>query len=117
LIEIVEYVDIRDRSPFRDWFDGLDAQTAAIITVSLARLASGNTSKVKSIGDGVAEVKINRGPGYRVYFGWDGKNLVILLGGGTKRRQQDDIDAALICWRDYLSRKPRSDASMPGKKV
>ena len=52
-----------------------------------------------------AELKINRGPGYRVYFGWDGKVLVILLGGGTKRRQQNDIDAALRRWRDYKKRK------------
>jgi putative addiction module killer protein len=50
-------------------------------------------------------LRINRGPGYRVYFGWDGKVLVILLGGGTKRRQQNDIDAALRRWRDYKKRK------------
>ena len=63
------------------------------------------TSNVKLIGEGAAELKINRGPGYRVYFGWDGKVLVILLGGGTKRRQQNDIEAALRRWRDYKKRK------------
>jgi putative addiction module killer protein len=62
-------------------------------------------SYVKSIGEGAAELRINRGPGYRVYFGWDGKTLVILLGGGTKRRQQNDIEAALRRWRDYKKRK------------
>ena len=67
--------------------------------------AEGNTSNVKPIGEGAAELKINRGPGYRVYFGWDGKVLVILLGGGTKRRQQNDIEAALRRWRDYKKRK------------
>jgi putative addiction module killer protein len=50
-------------------------------------------------------LRIDRGPGYRVYFGWDGKVLVILLGGGTKRRQQNDIEAALRRWRDYKARK------------
>ena len=69
------------------------------------RLAEGNISNVKPIGEGAAELKINRGPGYRIYFGWDGKVLVILLGGGTKRRQQNDIDAALHRWRDYKKRK------------
>jgi putative addiction module killer protein len=59
----------------------------------------------ESIGEGVAELKINRGPGYRIYFGWDGKTPVILLGGGTKRRQQNDIQAALRRWRDYKKRK------------
>jgi putative addiction module killer protein len=53
----------------------------------------------------VTELKIDRGPGYRVYLGWDGKTLVILLGGGTKRRQQNDIEAALRRWRDYKKRK------------
>lgn len=75
------------------------------MTVAIERLSEGNTSNVKPIGEGSAELKINRGPGYRVYFGWDGKVLVILLGGGTKRRQQNDIDAALNRWRDYKKRK------------
>ncbi|MGY0570852.1 type II toxin-antitoxin system RelE/ParE family toxin [Bradyrhizobium sp. RDM12] len=68
------------------------------MTVAIERLADGNVSNVKSIGEGAAELKINRGPGYRVYFGWDGNALIILPGGGTKRRQRNDIDAALRCW-------------------
>jgi putative addiction module killer protein len=75
------------------------------VTVAIERLAEGNTSNVKPISEGAAELKINRGPGYRIYFGWDGKVLVILLGGGTKRRQQNDIEAALRRWRDYKKRK------------
>ncbi len=95
------------RSPFRDWLEGLDAQAQAraIVVIAIDRLAEGNTSNVKSIGEGAAELKINRGPGYRVYFGWDGNVLVILLGGGTKQRQQNDIGAALRRWREYQKRK------------
>jgi putative addiction module killer protein len=104
MIRIEEYVS-EGSSPFRRWFDGLDVQAAASVTVAIERLAEGNTSNVKPIGEGAAELKINRGPGYRVYFGWDGKVLVILLGGGTKRRQQNDIEAALRRWRDYKKRK------------
>ncbi|WP_028137467.1 type II toxin-antitoxin system RelE/ParE family toxin [Bradyrhizobium japonicum] len=103
-LEIAEY-RIGDRSPFRDWHDGLDAQAAAAVSVAIGRLADGNTSNVKPIGEGAAELKINRGPGYRVYFGWDGSVLVILLGGGTKHRQQTDISVALRRWRDYKARK------------
>ena len=104
MIRIEEYV-ADGSSPFRRWFDGLDVQAAASVTVAIERLAEGNVSNVKPIGEGAAELKINRGPGYRIYFGWDGKLLVILLGGGTKRRQQNDIDAALRRWRDYKKRK------------
>jgi putative addiction module killer protein len=105
MIQIEEY-SADGSNPFRRWFDDLYAQAAAIVTVTVAigRLADGNTSNVKPIGEGASELKINRGPGYRVYFGWDGKVLIILLGGGTKRRQQDDIDAAIRRWRDYKKR-------------
>jgi putative addiction module killer protein len=109
MISIQEYISDEGESPFRRWFDNLDAPAAAIVTVAIGRLGDGNTSNVKSIGEGAAELKINRGPGYRVYFGWDGKVLVILLGGGTKRRQQNDIEAALRRWSDYKRRK--SDSS------
>jgi len=108
--ELVEYVDPTGRSLFGRWFERLAGQTAATITVALSRLAAGNTSNVAAIGEGAAEYKINRGPGYRVYFGSDGETLVVLLGGGTKRRQQADIAAALAAWRDYKARRPQSRA-------
>jgi putative addiction module killer protein len=104
MIRIEEYVS-EGTSPFRRWFDDLNAQAAASVAVAIERLSEGNTSNVKPIGEGAAELKINRGPGYRVYFGWDGRVMVILLGGGTKRRQQNDIEAALRRWRDYKKRK------------
>jgi len=57
------------------------------------------------VGAGVFEYKIEFGPGYRIYFGKDGERLVILIGGGTKKRQQPDIKAAKECWADYKRRK------------
>jgi putative addiction module killer protein len=71
----------------------------------VTRISLGNFSSVESIGSGVFEYKLDFGPGYRIYFGKDGEALVILLGGGTKRRQQRDINAALANWRDYKRRK------------
>ncbi len=68
-------------------------------------LAKATFSSAKALGEGVSELRINRGPGYRIYLGWDGKLLVILLGGGTKRRQQSDIQTALRHWRSYKARK------------
>jgi len=65
----------------------------------------GNTSNAKSVGAGVFELKVNFGPGYRVYFGKDGHEIVILLGGGTKKRQQRDIETAQDRWQDYKDRK------------
>ena len=63
------------------------------MTIALARLAGGNTSSVEAVGEGVSELKPNWAPGYRVYFGQDGRTIVILLGSGTKRRQARDIAA------------------------
>lgn len=107
-IVIEEFITEQGASPFGDWFSDLDGEAAAIVTVALTRLADGNTSRVQPIGNGAAELKINRGPGYRIYFGWDGKALVILLGGGSKRRQSDDIADALSHWRNYKARKSKA---------
>src|SRR6267154_120776 len=81
-----------------EWFDGLDPQAAAKITVALTRLAQGNFSSVKGVGSGVLEFRVDFGPGYRIYFGRNGQEFVILLAGGTKRRQQQDIETALARW-------------------
>ena len=105
MIQVEEFITDEDVSPFRRWFDSLDEQAAAWVTISIDRLGEGNISNAKALSEGVSELRINRGPGYRVYFGWDGKLLVILLGGGTKRRQQSDIQSALRHWRSYKARK------------
>jgi putative addiction module killer protein len=68
-------------------------------------MEQGNYSNVKSVGSGVHECRIDFGPGYRVYFGKDGEHLILLLGGGTKKRQQNDINNAIAAWRDYKNRK------------
>ena len=68
-------------------------------------MSDGNLSSVKSIGSGVLEYKIDFGPGYRIYFGRDGDRLVILLAGGTKKRQQQDIVNAKAYWQDYRQRR------------
>jgi len=105
MLEVRYYVSPGDKSPFEDWFDGLDAAAAAKVAVALARLEQGNLSNVKGVGEGVLECRINWGPGYRVYLGRDGETLVILLAGGTKQRQQRDIEAAKARWADYKQRR------------
>jgi len=72
---------------------------------AVARMEHGNLSNAKGVGGGVFEYRIDFGPGYRVYFGKDGDTLIILLGGGTKKRQQKDIEAAQDLWREYKQRK------------
>ncbi len=104
-MEVLEYLDPQGLSPFRDWFDALDAQPAAKVSTALTRLSLGNTSNVKGVGASILELKINFGKGYRIYFGKDGEQLVILLAGGTKQRQQRDIVAAQKRWQDYKDRK------------
>lgn len=103
-----EYLDDRGASPFARWFSRLDARAAAKVVVALTRLEQGNLSNLKPVGAGVHEFRIDFGPGYRIYLGRDGEDLIILLGGGTKARQQADIAAAKARWRDYKDRKKGS---------
>jgi putative addiction module killer protein len=105
MVDVREYNDGEGRSPYAAWFNRLNAQAAAKVTTALTRLAQGNFSNVKGVGSGVFECRIDFGPGYRVYFGKDGDRLVILLGGGTKKRQQQDIGTALDRWQNYKRRK------------
>jgi putative addiction module killer protein len=104
-IEQAEYEDENGRRPFRLWFDDLNDPAALRVSTALFRLAHGNVSHVKAVGGGISELKIDFGPGYRVYFGRDGDVLVILLGGGTKKRQDRDIADAHDRWADYKRRK------------
>ena len=101
LVVVREYVSINGSSPFKEWFDSLEGQAAIKVAVALERIAQGHTSAMKALGAGVSEYKIDFGPGYRIYFGKDGDRLVILLGGGTKKRQQLDIADAKTMWTEY----------------
>ncbi len=105
MLDIRYYVAANGGEPFADWFADLEAVARAKVTRAIARMEQGNLSNVKSVGGGVLEYRIDFGPGYRVYFGRDGDTLVILLTGGTKKRQQRDIDAAHDYWQDYKQSK------------
>ena len=107
MLEIRYYVTADGRQPFAEWFAGLEPVTRAKVARAVARMEQGNLSNVKPVGGGVLEYRIDFGPGYRVYFGRDGDALVILLTGGSKQRQQRDIEAALACWQDYKRRSRR----------
>ena len=100
-----EYVDEHGYSPFRAWFGSLERQAAIKVTVALERIAAGHTSAMKALGDGISEYKIDFGPGYRIYCGKDGDRLVILVGGGTKKRQRQDIASAKAVWKEYKRRR------------
>jgi putative addiction module killer protein len=104
-IEVEGYVDAAGVNPFEVWFDGLAPVAAARVTVALTRMGLGAVSSLKGVGGGVLEHRIDSGPGYRIYLGRDGDRLVILLGGGTKRRQARDIEAAKTRWVEYRARK------------
>ena len=98
--EVREYTEA-GRSPFAEWFDALDAVTAARVDRYIRRLEAGNFGAAKTLREGVFELRLDFGPGYRVYFGRDGQTVIVLLGGGSKRRQDADIAAALERWKRY----------------
>ena len=105
MITIREYIDLDGRSPYAKWFNQLNATAAAKVATAIVRMGQGNFSNSKGIGEGVFECRVDFGPGYRIYFGKDGDALVILLGGGTKKRQQNDIVNAKLLWKEYKRRK------------
>lgn len=104
-MEVCQYIDRLGRNAFGLWFDGLDGRTQARIAVVLDRVERGNLGSAKSVGAGVQELRLDFGPGYRIYFGRDGDRLVILLSGGAKKRQQADIALAQALWKEYKQRR------------
>ena len=109
MTQIREYIDAGGRSRYAEWFNGLDPRAAAKAATVLVRMEQGNYSNVKGVGAGIFECRINFGPGYRIYFGEDGNEWVILLGGGTKQRQRRDIEDARRLWQEYKKRKPQEE--------
>lgn len=105
MIELRRY-QLQDQStPVTDWLGGLrDTRARAQIEVRLRRVSAGNFGNCKSVGEGVSELKVDIGTGYRVYFGRHGQALVILLCGGDKGSQQSDIAHAKAYWTDWKRR-------------
>jgi putative addiction module killer protein len=89
-------IEIRKTDRFAQWLDNLrDLQARARIQARIERLAAGNPGDVEPVGEGVSELRINYGPGYRVYFRQQGRELIFLLAGGDKTTQAKDIKSAL----------------------
>lgn len=114
-IQLKEYVGEDGATPYQTWFNGLDAQAAAKVTVAKVRLGLGNTSSVEWF-RGIGEYKIDWGPGYRVYLAKDGEALIVLFGGSTKKGQQKAIDQAVALHDEYKARKKSLLTVKKGRK-
>lgn len=109
MCEILHYLTPDGRDPFQDWLIALaDRMAKARIAARVQRLAAGNPGDTKPVGGGVWELRVDQGPGYRVYYAQASGRWLLLLLGGDKRRQQQDIDTALSYWRDWQRRNHES---------
>lgn len=99
-----------ERSPYAEWFNGLDAVAAARVDRYVRRMEQGNFGHSSHVGGGVQELHVDFGPGYRVYYGREGDSIVILLGGGSKRGQSRDIAEAIALWERFKRRKAETQA-------
>jgi putative addiction module killer protein len=98
--EIREYIEA-GHSPFGEWFNELDSVTAARVDKHIRRLEARNFGAAKALRNGVFELRMDFGPGYRVDYGITARIIIILLGGGSKRRQDADIAAAVMRWKHF----------------
>jgi putative addiction module killer protein len=104
--EIRRYITNKGKVPFAEWLDSLrDQKAKTIIDKRLNRVSKGNLGEYRSLGEGVYELKIDFGPGYRIYFGQIGKVIILLLCGGDKSTQDQDIRQAIDYLQDYRSRE------------
>ena len=100
--EIRHYVTKDGKIPFREWFESLKDPTAQMkIDIRLDRVELGNFGDTESVGKGVYELRIDYGPGYRVYYAHEGRSIVLLLCGGDKRKQKKDIKQAQAYWKEH----------------
>jgi putative addiction module killer protein len=100
--EVVAFRATDGQVPFEDWLDHLnDKRAVARVLARLARVRQGNPGDCRSVGGGVSELRVDYGPGYRVYFGQKGQTLVVLLCGGDKRTQERDLGLAKQYWHEY----------------
>lgn len=103
--QVIVYADAEGCEPFTEWLMTLrDTQGRQRILVRIGRLEQGNYGDVAPVGDGVSELRLFFGPGYRVYFGEDENMVIVLLCGGDKSTQKRDITQAKVYWKEYLSR-------------
>lgn len=113
---VLFYISKGGERPFDEWFQSLETAEAEKVDDAMRRMELGNLGDYKPVGDGVLERRVFGTPPLRLYFGLDGKDLVILLVGGGKKGQQDDIALAKIYWEDYKQRKkPRKPSQKPKK--
>jgi putative addiction module killer protein len=97
-----EYVDDSGRIPFREWLSELDLAIRARVQARVLRFETGNLGDHKEVGGGIWEARLDFGPGYRLYFGRSGRDVILLLLGGDKRSQKKDIKRAQEFWAKYL---------------
>jgi putative addiction module killer protein len=108
LVQVEQYQTTAGRIPLTEWLEEIgDHVRRARILARLDRLKAGLFGDWKSVGDGVCELRIDVGPGFRVYYSHDGRTLILLLCGGDKRTQPKDIENAHTYWKDYQARKPK----------
>ncbi len=106
MMEVLRYVTPSGKDVVGEWLSGLaDTRARAKIATRFLRLAAGNFGDCKSLREGVSEMRIDWGPGYRVYYAMAGRTCVLLLCGGDKHRQSSDIDRAIEHWKDYRGRR------------
>ena len=105
MFDLLDYQMADGRDPFKEWLANLaDRQARARVAVRVQRMAAGNFGDHKPLSDGVWELRIDHGPGYRVYYAQAGQRVLLLLIGGDKRRQQADIETAVRYWQDWQRR-------------
>ena len=105
-LELYRYQRKDGRVPFADWLNGLrDKRTQARIRLRLQRLVAGNLGDIKSVGEGVSELRMHFGPGYRLYVAQQGTSWILLLCGGDKSSQQKDIETAKRYLQDWKDRQ------------
>jgi putative addiction module killer protein len=105
IYKIKFYTDEKGKEPFNEWLCTLEKTEQARIDVRLTRVKNGNLGDCSSVGDGVFELRFKNHSGFRVYFGYDGDTIIIILNGGDKDTQNRDIEKAKNYWKDYNKKK------------
>jgi putative addiction module killer protein len=99
--EIIFFEDRNGKTPFTQWLNSLDSMTRSRIEQRILRVSLGNYGDYKSLREGICELRFKFGSGYRIYFGEDGDNIVVLIKGGDKSSQRKDIKKAIEYWKEY----------------